>query len=85
MSSTIKTRAVFRDFCGDIADDVPVPTHKSKGERTHYRAVDLDDDAQEVFQKLKALAPTSTVFATWVFIHGPHGGEARRGGGRPVG
>jgi integrase len=40
---------------------------KRKGERAHYRAVDLND-APAVFQALKARAETSTAFAAWVFM-----------------
>ena len=40
---------------------------KRKGERAHYRAVDLDD-APTVFRELKAKATTSTAFAAWCFM-----------------
>ena len=40
---------------------------KRKGERPHYRAVDLND-APKVFQMLKARAETHTAFAAWVFM-----------------
>lgn len=46
-----------------------VPTHQSKGERNHYRAVDLDD-AQDVFRELKAqaLASVNGALSAWVFM-----------------
>jgi integrase len=40
---------------------------KRKGERPHYRAVDLDN-APEVFCELKAKAMTSTALAAWCFM-----------------
>lgn len=40
---------------------------KRKGERAHYRTVDLND-APHVFQALKARAETNTAFAAWVFM-----------------
>ena len=40
---------------------------KRKGERPHYRAVDLND-APKVFQALKALAEMHTVFAAWCLM-----------------
>jgi integrase len=40
---------------------------KRKGERPHYRAVDLND-APKVFQELKARAETHSAFAAWCFM-----------------
>ena len=40
---------------------------KRKGERQHYRAVDLED-APSIFCELRAKAMTSTAFAAWCFM-----------------
>jgi integrase len=43
------------------------PMKRKKGDRTHFRAVDLKD-APKVFQELKARAASDSVLAAWCFM-----------------
>jgi integrase len=47
--------------------DAKLHPSKRKGERPHYRAVDLEA-APSIFQELKARSDTSTAFAAWPYM-----------------